>query len=116
MDKANRDGIQTEIGAIWSLLSDSLLLGDEAKAAIHAWTMTATDREKLSRLVAFLRGEKTFIIEFMRRRLRDGSFPDKVPILLGEMKIRFAAELRKQEASVLFEERKNCLEELTLAF
>lgn len=112
----NRVGIQGELESLWSLLEDSILLEDEAKSAIFAWAENAADREQASRLVAFLGREKTFILEFMTRRLHDGSFPGKVPILLGEMRASYSAELRRQEAEERMEEPENALSELSHIF
>lgn len=91
-------GVSVHSERIESILAGSFLLLPESKAALLSYANEgATNSMELSRIVAFLQSERKFMIEFMKRRLHDGSFPEKAPILLQEMRSEFLRKIREQE-------------------
>lgn len=92
-------GVSVHTERIESILNSSFLLLPESKAALLSYANEgATNSMEVSRIVAFLQSERKFMIEFMKRRLHDGSFPAKAPILLQEMRSEFLRKIREQES------------------
>jgi hypothetical protein len=92
-------GVSVHSERIESILGSSFLLLPESKVALLSRMKDdAIDTEEISRIVAFLESERKFMIEFMKRRLHDGSFPEKAPILLQEMRSEFLRKIREQES------------------
>ncbi len=91
-------GISFTNKSIESIIRNSILLSPETKAALSLYIKTH-DPEEIQRIGDFLGTEKTFILSFFKQRLKDGNFPEKIPILLKEMQFQFIRELRLREWS-----------------
>ncbi len=60
-----------------SLIGSSVLLLPETKAALLSYLQNSNDPDEFTRIIDFLRNEKSFILKFMTRRLHEGNFPEK---------------------------------------
>jgi hypothetical protein len=88
-------GLRHEIGR---LLGSSVLLELETKAKIHDHTQETTDTEELSRIVAFLREEKGYIVAFLSYLLRENRIPESVTDLMGDIRRDYRTYMAVMEA------------------
>lgn len=99
-----------------SLMGDSVLLSSETKAALLQYIQIQGDPTETARITHFLKQEKIFIIEFMKRRPHEGSFPEKTSVLLSEMRMKFLKDIRLREESEKTKEYLDPLLSLSLVF
>ena len=92
-----KDGVSIPEESIESLIGSSLLLLPETKVALLQYIQNQGNSEEISRITHFLQQEKIFIVEFMKRRLKEDTFPDKIPLLLGEMRAKFLQNIHMYE-------------------
>lgn len=101
----NQASAPVSMGVIESLMRNSTLLFPETKTTLLSYLQNSNDPNEYGRIVDFLGNEKTFILTFMKRRLHEGDFPEKIALLFYEMQSKFLRELRARERSELEHEK-----------
>lgn len=98
MSPGTQVGVSNQYELIESLLHESTLLSDEAKAALLQETKQATDPEEASRIVAFLKDEKQYILSYLRYLLKENRIPKEIPDLMSDLRRDYLVRMKRLES------------------